>query len=108
MSSNRPAKFILALRICAIRSTFRTCAAIGAVVVAFIGATSVAFAASGDIFNLGSLYAFESAIAYEVNNAGQVVGHSGVPDNSGDSLVHAFMYSGKPGAGGMMRDLGLL
>src|SRR4051794_27993117 len=55
-------------------------------------------------FDLGTLGGPHGA-AYGLNSAGQVVGGSfpvGGPD------VHAFLYSGTPGNGGAMTDLGIL
>ena len=42
---------------------------------------------------------------YAINNAGQVVGDS---STTGNTANHAFRYTGTPGAGGVMVDLGTL
>src|SRR3954470_8802311 len=60
-----------------------------------------ALAAPATIYDLGTL-GYESYGA-AVNSSGQVVGWSKI-DNSG----HAFLYSGTPGSGGAMYDLGTL
>jgi probable HAF family extracellular repeat protein len=62
---------------------------------------SSASAATGDIFNLGTLDGASSA-GYGINDAGQVAG------TAGTSFGGAFRYSGTPGAGGTMTNLGAL
>lgn len=59
-------------------------------------------AAPPNIYNLGTLGGSSSAVA--INNAGQVMGTSEVAGAS----WHAFVYTGTPGSGGMMHDLGTL
>jgi probable HAF family extracellular repeat protein len=72
-----------------------------AVVFAVVTTTPI-LAAPGDIYNLGSLG--ESSYGYAINNAGQVSGHS----YNTSTAVRAFLYTGTPGAGGLMADLGTL
>ena len=59
-------------------------------------------AASGDVYNLGTLDGTQSS-ARDVNAAGQVTGLTFTP-----TALHAFRYIGTPGAGGVMQDLGTL
>jgi probable HAF family extracellular repeat protein len=65
---------------------------------------SPAGAAPASIYNLGTLNGALSRGA-AINDAGQVAGWSYV---NGTSEYHAFRYSGVPGAGGAMQDLGVL
>jgi probable HAF family extracellular repeat protein len=63
----------------------------------------IANAGSGDIYNLGTLggpYSF----GYALNAGGQVAGAS----FTGDGLQQAFRYTGTPGSGGAMVNLGTL
>src|SRR5687767_10610716 len=58
-------------------------------------------AASGDIYNLGTLggnYSWGASI----NDAGQVAGRS----ETAEDRYHGFRYSGIPGSGGVMGDIG--
>jgi probable HAF family extracellular repeat protein len=64
----------------------------------------IANAASGDIYNLGTLGGPYPS-ASQINDAGQVSGSAQIAPG-GDS--RAFRYSGIPGAGGTMVDLGAL
>src|SRR5688500_11916829 len=66
-----------------------------------------AYAASGDIYNLGTLSgrAEDEAFGRAINNAGQVVGSS---ETNGNATYHAFRYDGLTGSGGVMHDLGTL
>ena len=64
---------------------------------------STAHAASGDIYNLGTLGGTYSA-GLGINAAGQVVGRTESPAG----IERAFLYSGTPGSGGAMVDLGTL
>src|SRR5688500_16102211 len=60
---------------------------------------SSADAAPGDIYNLGTLGGFgTTSFGWGISNSGLVTGGSG----------HAFLYTGTPGAGGAMVDLGTL
>ncbi len=61
----------------------------------------IAHAAPGDVYNLGTLGGTESA-GLGINNSGQVVGYSLTLND-----IYAFRYSGVPGAGGAMVDLGI-
>ena len=63
---------------------------------------SSADAASGDIYNLGTLPGGTSSHGYAINASGQVTGQS---DTTG-SFGHPFLYTGTPGSGGSMVDLG--
>src|SRR5688572_4111269 len=65
----------------------------------------VAYAAPGDIHSLGTLGGYYSYGA-AINASGQVVGGSVMPDYVGS--IHAFRYTGTPGSGGVMHDLGTL
>jgi probable HAF family extracellular repeat protein len=67
------------------------------------GLAPATHAAPGDIHNLGTLGGHYSG-GSGINASGQVVGYSSV----GSTDSHAFRYDGIPGAGGLMRDLGLL
>jgi probable HAF family extracellular repeat protein len=77
---------------------------IGAAVVVLVN--GVTRAAPGDIHSLGALgggtphYSF----GHSINDSGQVAGISSVPT----AYLHAFRYSGTPGADGAMSDLGTL
>jgi probable HAF family extracellular repeat protein len=53
------------------------------------------------IYNLGTL-GRPSSNAFAINSAGQVTGVAG------DAPWHAFLYTGMPGSGGVMHDLGTL
>ena len=66
----------------------------------------LAHAAAGDIFNLGTLGGASSGGA-AINDSGQVAGTFYQPEPD-DIFFHAFRYSGTPGAGGAMADLGTL
>ena len=66
-------------------------------------AASHVLAASGDVYNLGTLGGTTST-GFGVNAAGQVTGISVTADGE----LHAFLYSGPPGSGGAMADLGTL
>ena len=46
-----------------------------------------------------------AATARAINNAGQVAGYA---TTTGNATVHAFRYTGTPGSGGVMADLGTL
>ena len=76
--------------------------------VAFVGAgvlASFANAAPGDIYNLGTLGSGHTSSAGQAINASeQVAGYSTTASN----VSRAFRYSGTPGAGGAMADLGTL
>lgn len=63
----------------------------------------------GAMADLGTLGGPDS-VAYGINNAGVVVGEADVSydPNTGDRVTHAFRYTGTPGAGGAMTDLGTL
>jgi len=59
--------------------------------------------------DLGSLNAFGGgAIAYGINNAGQVTGRTNITGSTFPPAFHAFLYDGIPGADGRMHDLGTL
>jgi probable HAF family extracellular repeat protein len=64
----------------------------------------IANAASGDIYNLGTLGGTFTG-ASQINDVGQVTGSSQITPGGSQ---HAFIYTGKPGAGGAMLDLGTL
>ena len=70
-----------------------------AAVLLSVSATS-APTAPPNIYNLGTLGGNTNAFA--INNAGQITGTSAV------ASWHAFLYTGTPGSGGMMHDLGTL
>jgi probable HAF family extracellular repeat protein len=75
------------------------------VVIALLGAgvlASPADAASGDIYNLGTLPAGSFSGGAGLNVSGQVVG------GSYRNGWRAFLYTGTPGSGGTMADLGTL
>jgi probable HAF family extracellular repeat protein len=65
---------------------------------------SSADAAPGDIYNLGTLGGRESH-GYSINDTGQVAGYSHVTTDDGQ-VIHSFRYTGTPGSGGVMQDLG--
>src|SRR2546422_44480 len=75
-------------------------------IVASLGGTNMpaTLAASGDIFNLGTLGGTDS-LGSGINDAGQVPGSS---SRTGDAAPHASRYTGTPGSGGAMVDLGTL
>lgn len=66
-----------------------------------VASASRALAAPGDIFNLGVLAGDTDSGGAGVNDAGQVTGVS-----SNDSTERGFLYTGTPGRGGAMYDLG--
>ena len=59
---------------------------------------------AGVFHDLGTLDGIDSSLATDVNNSGQVTGGSSVASFAS----HAFRYTGTPGAGGRMIDLGTL
>lgn len=63
-----------------------------------------ALAVPGDIHNLGTLGG-KGSWGYAINDSGQVAGSAYL---TGNSVFHAFRYTGRPGAGGEMADLGTL
>jgi probable HAF family extracellular repeat protein len=63
-----------------------------------------ALAAPSAIYNLGTLGGLFSE-SFAVNGVGQV---AGVSSTAGDTEEHAFLYTGTPGSGGVMADLGAL
>jgi probable HAF family extracellular repeat protein len=64
-------------------------------------------AAPGDIYPLGALGGrLTGSEGYAVNGSGQVAGYAPIPGI--DAPVHAFRYTGIPGSGGAMADLGTL
>ena len=58
----------------------------------------------GAMADLGTLAAGFASYAFGINAAGQVTGYSGTVPT--DAIEHAFLYSGTPGSGGHMIDLG--
>jgi probable HAF family extracellular repeat protein len=78
-----------------------TLARIGFALAAVILASTAGAAAM--IYDLGTLGG-TSSYAYAINYSGQVVGASTTP---GDAVTHAFLYTGTPGSGGAMADLGV-
>jgi len=56
------------------------------------------------MLDLGTLAAGFASYAFGINAAGQVTGYSGTVPT--DAIEHAFLYSGTPGSGGHMIDLG--
>jgi len=76
--------------------------------VAFVGAGvlgSFANAAPGDIYNLGTLGSgYTSSAGQAINASAQVAGYSTTASN----VSRAVRYSGTPGSGGAMADLGTL
>jgi probable HAF family extracellular repeat protein len=65
------------------------------------------FDTGGVIEDLGVLGTGDQSIGFAINNAGQVAGFSTTtPGNA--AAAHAFLYTGTPGAGGAMADLGTL
>src|SRR6185437_14807262 len=66
---------------------------------------TTAFAGPPSIYNLGTLGGGTASYARGINSSGQIVGYCLVPSSAGAS-DHAFLYSGTPGAGGAMSDLG--
>jgi probable HAF family extracellular repeat protein len=63
--------------------------------------------AGGIMRDLGTLAGVLDSYANAINNAGQVVGWSHAATAAGPRR-HAFRYDGTPGAGGVMRDLGVI
>jgi probable HAF family extracellular repeat protein len=61
----------------------------------------------GVMRNLGTLGG-SSSRGYGINNAGQVTGNSLLGTSTANDPTHAFLYTGTPGAGGVMHDLGTL
>ena len=57
--------------------------------------------------DLGTLGGSES-IGFDINSAGQVTGYSETPRDENGTAYHAFLYTGTPGSGGAMVDLGTL
>ena len=64
-----------------------------------------AHAAAPTIYNLGSLGGENASEGHGINASGQVAGDS---YTTGDIFHHAFLYTGTPGSGGVMHDLGTL
>src|SRR5687767_4901176 len=87
-----------------------------AIVVGTLGSANLpaTLAAPGDIYNLGTLDtspAVTFSQGFGINDAGQVAGVSVTGEldpPSGDPIHHAFRYTGTPGSGGAMVDLGAL
>src|SRR5213593_3245299 len=61
-------------------------------------------APAATIYNLGTLGGTDS-YGQAINAGGQVVGYN---DTVGEPPQHAFRYTGTPGSGGVMSDLGTL
>lgn len=59
-----------------------------------------------DLGLLGGSTQFGRSIGFGINSSGQVAGRSTYP--VGGEVSHAFLYTGTPGSGGTMRDLGTL
>jgi probable HAF family extracellular repeat protein len=79
----------------------RTIRVVQAVIIgAAMSVTSAARAASGDIYNLGTLGG-EQSRSFGINAAGQVTGYS----NSEDNTNHAFRFTRNSGSGGILADL---
>ena len=72
---------------------------------ALFAGTGMAHAGPGDIHNLGTLPGGSDSVGYAINASGQVAGWS---VRSPDAVPHAFRYTGMPGSGGAMADLGTL
>jgi probable HAF family extracellular repeat protein len=72
-------------------------------VILFAGA-NVSRAAPGDIYNLGTLGG-PNSFAFGINSAGQLTGSSATGTAA---APHAFRYTGIPGSGGAMIDLGMV
>jgi probable HAF family extracellular repeat protein len=68
------------------------------------GHRSTLSAAPGDIYNLGTLSGSQVTEPTAINNSGQIVGWAEVPQVGS----RAFLYTGTPGAGGTMINLGTL
>src|SRR5688500_3449046 len=96
-------------RDCKVSGSIANTKAIGMVGLALgvLGADApAALAAEGDIYNLGTLAGSDdSSQGFAINATGQVTGESFVLF---EPLGHAFLYSGTPGSGGAMVDLGTL
>lgn len=78
----------------------------GVVAVLVAANPSAALAVPGDVINLGTLG--EESQGYSINNAGQVAGYSLVRITPRTASTRAFRYTGTPGSGGVMEDLGTL
>lgn len=77
------------------------------IVIAIMGVANLppALGAPGDIYNLGALGGTFGSFGEAVNGSGDVAGYAYL---NGNTARHAFRYSGTPGSGGTMRDLGTL
>jgi probable HAF family extracellular repeat protein len=80
------------------------CAACIVAATLLAGAASTAHA-DPVIYDLGTLIGGTYSQGLGVNDAGQVAGFSEI---AGSVARHAFLYTGTPGAGGLMHDLGTL